>query len=359
VFVGLSIAHAVVLCAVASIPVIALAMWWNANTIAHNFIHRPFFRARAANVAYSAFLSLVLGVPQSLWRARHLAHHAEGESGGRTERRYAGRTFRSGVVVLESLLVLSLWSVLAVTARDFLLTVYAPGYLLGLGLCFLQGHFEHAGGTTSHYGRIYNWLFFNDGYHVEHHRRPGVHWTELPAWSDAGSRASRWPPVLRWLDILSLESLERLVLRSESLQRFVLRSHERALRVLLPQLPEIDRITVVGGGLFPRTAIILKRLLPGAAITVVDVSAANLEVARQFLGDTVEYRCERYDPAVFDDADLVIIPLAFLGDRRRIYQRPQAAAVLVHDWVFYRHNPGAIVSWLLFKRLNLVRPSAC
>jgi hypothetical protein len=252
-----------------------------------------------------------------------------------------------------------LWAILAATAPGFLRTVYAPGYLLGLGLCFLQGHFEHAGGTTSHYGRLYNWLFFNDGYHVEHHRRPGVHWTELPAWSDAGNRASRWPPVLRWLDALSLESLERLVLRSRYLQRFVLRSHERALRALLPQLPDVHRVTIVGGGLFPRTAIIINRLLPGAAISVVDVSAPNLEVARQFLGDTVEYRCERYDPAVFDDADVVIIPLAFLGDRRRIYRYPQAAVVLVHDWIFVRHTPGAIVSWLLLKRLNLVRPSAC
>src|SRR6185436_357987 len=243
VFVGLSIAHAVVLCTVASIPVLAIGMWWSANTIAHNFIHRPFFRTKAANVAYSAFLGLVLGVPQSLWRERHLAHHAGRAYGGRTG-------LWSADVVAESALVISLWGVLATIAPGFLLTVYAPGYLLGLGLCFLQGHFEHAGGTTSHYGRIYNWLFFNDGYHVEHHRRPGVHWTELPAWSDAANRASRWPPVLRWLDILSLESLERLVLRSEYLQRFVLRSHERALRALLPQLPDVHRVTVVGGGLF-------------------------------------------------------------------------------------------------------------
>ena len=51
------------------------AAGWNANTIAHNFIHRPFFRARALNTAFSCYLSLLLGFPQSLWRARHLAHH--------------------------------------------------------------------------------------------------------------------------------------------------------------------------------------------------------------------------------------------------------------------------------------------
>ena len=27
--------------------------------------------------------------------------------------------------------------------------------------------------------KIYNWLFFYDGYHAEHHFRPKVHWTKM------------------------------------------------------------------------------------------------------------------------------------------------------------------------------------
>jgi hypothetical protein len=358
VFVGLSIVHAGVLFLAASIPVIAIGLWWNANTIGHNFIHRPFFRSKAANGAYSAFLSLVLGVPQSLWRARHLAHHAEAQYAGQTFRSAAVR-FWSARILFESVLVVSLWGILGAMTPDFLLTVYAPGYLIGLGLCFLQGHFEHAGGTTSHYGRIYNTLFFNDGYHVEHHRRPGVHWTELSAWADGVSRSSRWPPVLRWLDVFSLESLERLVLRSRHLQQFVLRTHERALRALLPELRDVRRITIVGGGLFPRTALILTRLVPEASVVIVDVSEPHLAIARRFLGDRVEYRCQWYDPEAPADADVVVIPLAFIGDRGRVYRQPPAPAVLVHDWIVTRHTPGSIVSWLLLKRLNLVRRSAC
>src|SRR6185436_11373278 len=265
VFVGLSIAHAVVLCTVASIPVLAIGMWWSANTIAHNFIHRPFFRTKAANVAYSAFLSLVLGVPQSLWRERHLAHHAGRAYGGRTG-------LWSADVVAESALVISLWGVLATIAPGFLLTVYAPGYLLGLGLCFLQGHFEHAGGTTSHYSWLYNRLFFNDGYHIEHHRRPGVHWTQLPFESAGARRSSRWPPVLRWLDALTLEFLERIALKSSWIQRYVLRAHERAFRAMLPGLPAVRHVTIVGGGLFPRTALILRKLRPDASLTIIDAS---------------------------------------------------------------------------------------
>jgi fatty acid desaturase len=34
--------------------------------------------------------------------------------------------------------------------------------------------------STSCYNKIYNFLFFNTGYHQEHHYRPGVHWTKLP-----------------------------------------------------------------------------------------------------------------------------------------------------------------------------------
>src|SRR5919108_4756005 len=74
--VGLSFLHAGVLLTLPSLPVIAIGLWWNANTIAHNFIHRPFFRARGLNRLYSIYLSALLGIPQSLWRERHLQHHA-------------------------------------------------------------------------------------------------------------------------------------------------------------------------------------------------------------------------------------------------------------------------------------------
>ena len=83
---------------------------------------------------------------------------------------------RSGSSLLtETAVVLTLWTLLGVVVPDLFFTTYLPGWALGLGLCFLQGHFEHARGTTSHYGGLYNVCFFNDGYHVEHHLRPGEH----------------------------------------------------------------------------------------------------------------------------------------------------------------------------------------
>ncbi|MBA3763575.1 MAG: fatty acid desaturase, partial [Chthoniobacterales bacterium] len=34
---------------------------------------------------------------------------------------------------------------------------------------------------VSSYGRIYNWIFFYNAYHAEHHFRPKVHWTKMEA----------------------------------------------------------------------------------------------------------------------------------------------------------------------------------
>src|SRR5262245_11029914 len=289
------------------------------------------------------YLSALMGFPQALWRERHLRHH-RGDAQAIQWTRQA---------VTEATIVATVWIVLAFSAPTFFASIYTPGYLAGLGLCFLQGHFEHAGGTTSHYGWLYNWLFFNDGYHVEHHRRPGVHWSRLPLEARDG-RSSRWPPVLRWLDSLTLEWLERIALRSTSLQRYVLASHERAFWKLLPAIPEARRITIVGGGLFPRTALILGKLRPEANLTIVDAKRDHLIVARSFLSGEIEMREQFFDPRTDDGGDLVVIPLSFIGNRQGVYGAPPAQAALIHDWIWNRQGTGVRVSWLLLKRLNLV-----
>jgi Fatty acid desaturase len=343
VLIALSLVYAGLLLSMPSIPLIALGLWWTANTVAHNFIHTPFFRARSLNRVYSLYLSALMGFPQELWRERHLRHH-----------RGDDRRFQvTPNAIVETIVVLSVWLLLALALPRFFASVYLPGYLAGLSLCFLQGYFEHAGGTTSHYGWLYNWLFFNDGYHVEHHRRPGVHWTRLPLEVRDG-RSSHWPPVLRWLDSLTLEFLERIALRSPRLQRYVLASHERAFRALLPAIPAVRRITIVGGGLFPRTALILGKLRPEANLTIVDAKREHLAMAQSFLSGQVELREQFFDPRKDDGGDLIVIPLSFIGNRQDVYGNPPARAALVHDWMWNRQGTGVRVSWLLLKRLNLV-----
>jgi hypothetical protein len=344
--VTLAILHAAMLAVWPVAPFIALGVWWNSNTIAHNFIHRPFFRSIGMNRTFSAFLSVLLGIPQTLWRDRHLAHHAGIE----------WRLRISPRLVTETALVVCLWAVLLSRQPRFFLFVYLPGYLAGLVLCGMQGRWEHAGGRpTSHYGRIYNFLCFNDGYHAEHHSAPAIHWTKLPKVSEPVAATSRWPPLIRWLDVQPLEALERLVLRSPLLQRFVLRTHRRAFRALLPQLPTIRNVIIVGGGLFPRTALILRQLLPEAHLTIVDSDSRNLETARVLLDGNIEYRNERYVPGELGDCDLTVIPLCLHGERTAIYGCPSSPAVLVHDWIWHRRGKGAVVSVALLKRLNLVR----
>ena len=100
--IALAAGHGALLCAVPSAPLIALGLWWNSNTIAHYFIHRPFFRARALNVFFALYLSVLLGVPQELWRGRHLTHHFG--------RLWQG--WRPRLLAVELVLVAGLWTLL-------------------------------------------------------------------------------------------------------------------------------------------------------------------------------------------------------------------------------------------------------
>lgn len=338
-------AHDAPFAPVIAVPLVAAGLWWNANTVAHNFLHLPFFRARSANALFSAYLSLLLGLPQTLWRDRHLAHHA-------------GRPWRwrwSAQLGAEGVLVLAEWSLLVSTAPGPFVGACVAGWLGGLLLCQLQGHYEHVRGTVSHYGALYNLAFFNDGYHVEHHARPGLHWSALPGTMASGAAHSRWPAVLRWLELFHLTAWERVALGSRALQRFMISRHARAFRRLLAALPPVERVTIIGGGLFPRTALVMREVAPEAALTIVDQSAENLRRARPFLGDGVKVVEARWAAPLAGGADLVVVPLAFEGDRRAFYSDPPAPAVAVHDWIWRRRGEGFVISLLLLKRLNLVR----
>ncbi|MGW7519831.1 fatty acid desaturase family protein [Streptomyces sp. NPDC054796] len=77
---------------------------------------------------------------------------------------------------------------LGVLSWQWLLMCYLPAVFLGLALVNVQNYYRHFGAepdsryanSVSHYGRVYNFLTFNDGYHQEHHLRPPTHWSRLP-----------------------------------------------------------------------------------------------------------------------------------------------------------------------------------
>ena len=69
----------------------------------------------------------------------------------------------------------------------WVLLCYVPGLYVSFALVNVQNYYEHfraAPGnryadSVSYYGRLYNLVAFNDGYHQEHHLRPQAHWTQL------------------------------------------------------------------------------------------------------------------------------------------------------------------------------------
>src|SRR5687767_9508371 len=125
--VALALTHGVMLAAFPAWPVIAIGIWWNSNTIAHNFIHKPFFRSKTLNVLFSLYQSVLLGIPQTIWRARHLAHHADVPCRVKLTRQTS----------VEVASVVALWSVLLSLSPTFFLFTYLPGYVVGLVLCHL------------------------------------------------------------------------------------------------------------------------------------------------------------------------------------------------------------------------------
>jgi hypothetical protein len=333
---------------------IALGIYWISNTVSHNFIHQPFFRSRRLNRCFAIYLSAITGIPQRLWRDRHLAHHAGVRPGAHFAKCALGWRFRcSRELLTQTLIVASLWAAAFKWNAQFAISTLVPGFVGALVLCGLHGYYEHARGTTSHYGALYNALFFNDGLHVEHHRAPKAHWSELrPA---QAARESRWPAVIRWLDLLSLSGLERLAARSFILRRWVLKKHECALRKIWGGLPPPERVAIVGGGLFPRSAIVVRRLWPLAHLIIYEADPDHLEEARQWLsGDEFCVNTRVTSP---DDctADLVIVPLALDLDKAAFYSPAAGLRVVVQDWLWRRRTKRtAIVSLLLLKRMNLV-----
>ena len=355
--------------------VLGVAMNWCANTVSHIHLHTPLFRAPILNRAFSMGLSVLLAVPQGWWTLRHWVHHELPEAADVALRRSLRLQAATEVAVIAAVFV-----GMMVFAPILAATVYAPALAIGFALCAVQGIEEHArdsAGVDVH-GRIYNRLWFNDGFHAAHHRAPQSHWTTLPAQTMESDTVSAWPPILRWMDggmrsdrvaillngvsCVLINVAERAALHVPFLLTYLLWTHERAWRRLLVSIDkrQIGTVTIVGGGLFPRTALVLRRLLPDAEVTIVDAQAAHLENARVFF-DPLDSDVPHMQIAMFDSrwtvvtADLLVLPLAFHGDRKLVYAQPPAHWVVVHDWLWRRRGTtGTRVSFLLAKRLNLV-----
>ncbi len=160
-----------------------------------------------------------------------------------------------------------------------------------------------------------------------------------------------------------LGGLEHLALRSKPIQRWMVFTHRRAFQTLLAQIPQarLQHVVIVGGGLFPRTLLILLDLLPHASFTVIEQERRHIEQARLILQvhagtlARIHFVEACFSPGQPLEADALVLPLAFLGHRAALYQQMPTAYAFVHDWLWQRKTPkSARVSCWLLKRINLV-----
>jgi fatty acid desaturase len=89
--------------------------------------------------------------------------------------------------LVEAVALGAFWAAMAVFSWQFFVFFYLPSYYLGWVMSYAEGYLEHFGAepgnpfanSVSSYNRLYNFLWFNNGYHQEHHWDPKVHWTRM------------------------------------------------------------------------------------------------------------------------------------------------------------------------------------
>jgi fatty acid desaturase len=232
----------------------SVSISWNINGISHNFIHNPYFRSPLLNRLFSILESITVGFSQVFYECIHLQHHKGNadrpdESGetidwisiykhgydGEAEsalsytflsffredpktvyrelkRKSAGEAFWG---ITELILFVANFVILGVLNWHYICFLL-PFWYFGHCLSYLNGYYRHYGGNpeepmawgVSSYHRLYNWIWFFNGYHAEHHFRPKIHWTKMEAFREqirdqqriAGVRVIKPPHALGFLD---------------------------------------------------------------------------------------------------------------------------------------------------------------
>ena len=232
----------------------SISISWNINGVSHNFLHNPFFRSPLLNRLFSILESLTCGFSQVLYEDIHRRHHMgnadlpdpagktidplsiykHGEEGHpenpwsyvflsffRDDPREAfdsiARRNRAEAWwgVAEVVMFLSFFVAMGVANWHFIV-YFLPFWYLGHCLSYLNGYYLHYGANpdvpiawgVSSYHKLYNWTWFYNGYHAEHHYRPRQHWTQmellreqiLDKQREAGVRVIKPPHALGFLD---------------------------------------------------------------------------------------------------------------------------------------------------------------
>jgi fatty acid desaturase len=213
---------------VAAFIAIMGSYFWNLQSISHNFIHNPFFTSPWLNRAYSVLETIAIGVPHVFYHHYHMNHHwgdndTKGKDGTtkdwssiyrygkgdqpeafwkyclvsffrvevgpviRTVARHGWRELAQAAV--ESIVLAAFWITMCLVDWQYFAFFYVPSYYLGWVVSYAEGYLEHYGcrpgnyfaNSVSSYNWLYNLVWFNNGYHQEHHWDPKVHWTKMKA----------------------------------------------------------------------------------------------------------------------------------------------------------------------------------
>jgi fatty acid desaturase len=232
----------------------SVSISWNINRVSHNSIHNPYFRSTLLNRLFSIMESITIGFSQVFYECIHMQHH-KGNADRPDERgdtidwisiykhghdgeaehplKYTFLSFfREDPAtvflalkhkdprdafwgVTELVLFVSTFVMLGIANWHYIIFLLGFWYF-GHCLSYLNGYYRHYSGNpdeaiawgVSSYDRLYNWIWFYNGYHAEHHFRPKVHWTRMQAFHDqiaeqqraAGVRVIKPPDALGFLD---------------------------------------------------------------------------------------------------------------------------------------------------------------
>lgn len=237
--------------------VYSLSISWNVNGISHNFIHNAYFKSFALNRAFSLLESVTMGFSQTMYDYVHRQHHMgnndrlnekgdtidwisiyrHGKNGQpehplkytflsyfRDDPKRIYGLIRRHSVWLANFAVFEVVLVMALIALLFLLDwqtglFFIVFYYLGHSFTAMNGYYEHLGANpdkpiawgVSCYNRLYNFIWFNNGYHAEHHYRPKQHWMAMKELHErirdeqveAGVHVIAWPHQFGFMEPLT------------------------------------------------------------------------------------------------------------------------------------------------------------
>lgn len=207
--------------AILSLFLSALFLNFSLHITIHHFVHFP-FKNKSITTFFEWFYTLTMCLPYNFYRMQHFNHHRydnligdftttwKEQNNKIIPRNVIGYSFfwfsggsmnkfiqqalkegdltpeRKSKIQLESLLILLFILGLFLT-NPFFAILYLILFYLGWSLIAITNYGQHLplkyGETIaySYHNKFYNWIFFNNGLHYEHHKNPNLNYPLLKA----------------------------------------------------------------------------------------------------------------------------------------------------------------------------------